>query len=303
MVEEKMTVESRRRKFYACYPNPRFPAISITGESCALSCKHCNHHYLHSMIPCPFPDLLFKTCVKLEKNGARGVLLSGGYNSEGYVPFEPFLDEIGKIKRETGLFISAHTGLVPDRLAKDLGRAGVDQADFDLIGEDDTIRSVLGLDRRVEDFEKAMNALDNALSHVAPHVCIGLHGGELMGEQRAIEMAAKIDPSVLVLLVMIPTKGTAFEEVSSPPLERVEEVLKLARQTLPETEIALGCMRPRSGRGELELAALRVGVSRIELPAQATIKAAEKMGLQVQKLDACCSVPPDAVEGFIGSAG
>ena len=299
-----MTVaEARRRKFYACYPNPRFPAISITGESCALSCKHCNHHYLHSMVPCPFPDLLFKTCAKLEENGARGVLLSGGYNSEGYVPFDPFLDEIEKIKRETDLFISAHTGLVPDRLAKELGRAGVDQADFDIIGEDDTIKSVLGLDRRVEDFGMAMNALDNALPHVAPHICIGLHGGELKGEHRALEMATKIDPSVLVLLVIIPTKGTAFEEVDSPPLERVEEMFKLARQTLPETEIALGCMRPRAGREDLELAALRAGVSRIEIPSQSTIKAAEQMGLQVQKLEACCSVPPEVVEGFVGRAG
>jgi len=295
-----MTVKTKPRPFYACYPNPRFPTISITGGSCALSCKHCNHHYLHSMIPCPFPDLLFKACAKLEENGARGVLLSGGYNSDGYVPFEPFLDAIEKTKRETGLFISAHTGLVPEKLAKELGSAGVDQADFDLIGDDDTIRSVLGLDRSADDFGRAMKALDRSLPHVAPHVCIGLHGGELRGEKRALGMAAEIDPSVLVMLVIVPTKGTAFEEVGSPPLARVEEVLKLARQTLPEAEIALGCMRPRSDREELELAALRAGVSRIEIPSQSTIKAAEKMGLHVQKLEACCSVPPEVVEGFVG---
>ncbi|MBC7219861.1 MAG: radical SAM protein, partial [Hadesarchaea archaeon] len=60
----------------------------------------------------------------MSSKGAVGVLLSGGFNAEGYVPFEPFLDTIEKIKEQTGLFISAHTGLVPEWLAKEIGSAG-----------------------------------------------------------------------------------------------------------------------------------------------------------------------------------
>ncbi|MFN4133113.1 MAG: hypothetical protein ACK4GQ_01940, partial [Candidatus Hadarchaeales archaeon] len=111
---------------YACYPHPLYPTISITGRGCRLDCRHCSRQYLEQMLPCPFPDLLFKTCVKLAERGAKGVLLSGGCNEKGYVPYEGFTEAIAAVKKETGLFVSAHTGLLPEELAVELGRAGVD---------------------------------------------------------------------------------------------------------------------------------------------------------------------------------
>ncbi len=280
--------------FYACYPHPKFPTLSITGDECALNCKHCNRHYLRHMLPCLTPDVLFTTCLNLTSNGARGVLLSGGYNDEGYLPFENYLDAIERVKRETGLFISAHTGLMPGWLAHELGRAGVDLADFDLIGDDETIKLVLGIDRTAEDYRRSLHVLKRSLPHVAPHICIGLHAGEVKGERAALEFAAEISPHALVLLVLMPTLGTEFERITGPSPAEVGELIAEARLKFPEAMLALGCMRPRdAGRVELELQALRSGVDRMEVPSERAIEAARKLGLQVLRFDACCSVPSE----------
>ena len=285
--------------FYACYPHPKFPVLSMTGGACALKCRHCGRRYLEHMLPCLTPDALYTMCVGLAENGARGVLLSGGYNTEGYVPFEPFLDAIERVKRETGLFISAHTGLTPGWLARELGRAGVDQADFDLIGDDETIELALGIDRTVEDYARAMNALKRSLPHVAPHICVGLHGGEVRGERKALELAAEIRPHVLVILVLTPTPGTGFEHVSGPSPDAVGDIVRMARAMLPKTRLALGCMRPRDARRtEFELQALLSGIDRIELPSERTLEAARKIGLEVRRLDMCCAVP----DGLVGAS-
>jgi hypothetical protein len=278
--------------FWACYPHPKFPTISITGNECALNCKHCSGHYLKDMIPCPAPNALLTTCLNLASNGARGVLLSGGYNEEGYVPLEPFLDVIKRVKLETGLFLNIHTGLTPTWLARELGRVGVDMVSVDVIGDDETIQFVLGLEQTTRDYKRALQCLKSAVPHVVPHICIGLHAGEIRGERKALELASEISPKALVLLVLVPTTGTEFEHVNGPSSMEVGELIAEARLKFPNTTLALGCMRPRSAeRVELELQALRSGVDRMEIPHKQTLKTARDFGLQVRKLDACCAVP------------
>lgn len=280
--------------FWACYPHPRFPTLSITGGKCVLNCKHCGGHYLKHMLSCSSPSVLFSTCLNLAANGARGVLLSGGYNEEGWVPLEGFIDTIASVKRETGLFFNVHTGLVPPSLAKELGKAGVDMASVDLIGANETIEHVLGIQRTTKDYEQTLKVLVGSIPRVVPHICIGLHGGQIKGEFRALEMAADIDIAALVFLSLIPTKGTAFEDVEAPTPPVVGELIAEARLNFPKIPLTLGCMRPRSeGRIETELQALKSGVDRIEVPSAETIRAAEKMGLEVKRLDACCAVPAE----------
>jgi len=228
------------------------------------------------------------------------VLLSGGYNEEGYVPFEPFLDAIERVKRETGLFISAHTGLVPGWLAQELGKAGVDLVDFDLIGDDETVELVMGIDRSVEDYRRAMKALERSLPHVVPHICIGLHAGELRGEFRALEMVSGFKISGLVFLALVPTPGTPFEKVESPSPPAVGEVIARARLSFPEIPLALGCMRPRSRhRVEFEFQAVRSGVDRMVAPAPDTIKEVKRKGIEVKRVDACCSLPVSDLISFM----
>jgi len=282
----------RDSTFWACYPHPRFPALSITGDSCALSCKHCGRRYLEHILPCSTPDVLFTTCSRLAANGARGALISGGYNANGYVPLGPFLEAIARIKRELGLFLNVHTGLIPHELARELGRAGVDMASVDLIGSEETIELVLGIEKTTRDYERTLKELKQAVPHVVPHICIGLHGGRIKGEAKALEIAAKIQPAALVFLVLTPTPGTRFEKVSPPSPSEVGRVIADARSKFPKATLALGCMRPRGDRrAEFELQALRSGVDRIEIPSEQTIEAARKLGLDVRRLEACCAVP------------
>jgi len=155
---------------------------------------------------------------------------------------------------------------------------------------------VLGIERTVEDYRTAMKALKRSLPYVAPHICIGLHAGEVKGERKALELVAEINPHTLVMLVLVPTSGTGFEHVAGPSPEAVGEIIAEARIKLPETTLALGCMRPRDTRRvEFELQALRFGVDRVELPSEQTLEAAREIGLKVRRLDACCAVPNEFV--------
>jgi uncharacterized radical SAM superfamily protein len=169
---------------------------------------------------------------------------------------------------------------------------GVDLADFDLVGDDETIRLVLGTDRTVKDYRRSLFDLKEALPYVAPHICVGLHAGRLRGEQRALEMAIEVEPEVLVLLALTPTPGTAFANVDLPSPSDVVDIAIEARLKLLDASIALGCMRPRGRqRAEIELAALHSGVDRIEMPMKSTVEEATRLGLDVKRLNACCSVP------------
>ncbi|MEM2907616.1 MAG: hypothetical protein QXP65_00210 [Candidatus Hadarchaeales archaeon] len=249
------------------------------------------------MLPCTTPEELRSTCLALASDGARGVLLSGGYNSEGYVPFEPFLDAIAWVKRETKLFVSIHPGLMPTWLTHELGKVGVDMANFDLIGDDETIRLVLGIDRKVKDYRRTLKALINEIPYVAPHICVGLHAGKLKGERKALEMISDLDIATLVFLILVPTRGTKFEDVSSPSPEALAELIGEARSKFPHIPLALGCMRPRNDqRVELELAALQSGIDRIEMPSKRTIETAREQGRLVRRLEACCAIPTELLE-------
>ncbi len=281
---------------WASYPNPKFSTVSITGKRCALNCKHCGGYYLRHMIPCTTPNSLYETCLNLAANGTRGILISGGYNGGGWVPLEGFLETIADIKRETGLFLNVHTGLLPPETARGLGDAGVDMASFDMIGSDETIELVLGIKRRAKDYERALRTLTRYIPHVVPHICIGLHGGGIKGERRALKMIKGIDIPALVFLVIIPTRGTPFEKVKPPSPAEVGKLIAEARLKFPDIPLALGCMRPKDDRVETELQAIGAGIDRIVIPTAETLKTARMMGLKIRKFGACCAVP-DIVAG------
>ena len=57
------------------------------------------------------PQRLLQKCRELVAQGTQGVLLSGGCNGRGQVPWQDFTDTIAAIKQETGLYISVHCGM------------------------------------------------------------------------------------------------------------------------------------------------------------------------------------------------
>lgn len=280
----------RELRFY--YPKPRFPSVSITGSSCALRCKHCSGHYLAGMRGAETPSKLKEFCAAHEADGGLGVLVSGGSDLQGRVPLGRFYGALGWVKENTGLIVNVHTGLLDTRQAEELASTGVDIVSVDVVGSDETIRRVYGLDATVEDYAETLNALkDASVANVVPHICVGLDFGEVRGEARAIEVASEIEPEIIVILGLIPTKDTAMEAVDPPSSEDLAKVVAATRLMSPGSSVAVGCMRSRVDKSRGEVLAIRAGADRLVLPASTTVKAAAEAGFEIKHLDGCCSIP------------
>ncbi len=282
----------RELRFY--YPKPRFPSVSITGSSCALRCKHCGGHYLEGMWGVEAPSKLKEFCINHEAEGGVGVLVSGGSDLQGRVPLGRFYGEIGWVKENTGLIINVHTGLLDTRQAEEIASTGVDIVSVDVVGSDETIRRVYGLDATVEDYAETLNALKDAgVANVVPHICVGLDFGEVRGEARAIEVASEIEPEIIVILGLIPTQDTAMEAVDPPSSEDLAKVVASTRLMLPRSSVAVGCMRSRVEKGRGEVLAISAGADRLVLPASTTVMATAAEGFEIKHLDGCCSIPEE----------
>lgn len=277
-------------RFY--YPYPKFPSVSVTGAQCALNCRHCMGHYLGHMPNVDSPSKLKAFSVKLEEEGGNGILVSGGSTREGKVPLERFYPTLRWMKENTGLIVELHTGLLDREQAEEIASTGIDIAAVDVVGSDETIKRVYGLDAHVEDYWVTLDALKEAgVPHVAPHVCVGLDHGEIRGEHRALEISSRIDPEVVVILGLIPTAGTPMADVSPPSPEDVSRIVGEARKLCPDADIAVGCMRSRYGKLELDERAIKAGARRIALPSNATVESAVRDGFEVKVFDGCCAIP------------
>lgn len=280
----------RELRFY--YPLPRFPNVSVTGDRCSLRCKHCGGYYLRGMTSVETPSKLKKFCTKLEADGGVGLLISGGSDRKGMVPLDRFYNAFRWVKENTGLIVNVHTGLLDPGQADGIASTGIDIASVDVVGSDETIRRVYGLKATKEDYSGTLESLKNAeVPHVIPHICVGLDFGEIGGEVAALEIAKKIDPELVVLLELMPTQGTAMEAVKPPSAEEMAMVVAAARLMCPGAGIALGCMRPRTGKDRVEELALEAGVDRIVLPSRSTVERAGIAGFSVRHLDGCCAIP------------
>ena len=275
---------------YFCSSPKDFPSISITGSSCALECKHCNRKVLETMTPALTPEALFDLCSKLKNNGAAGCLISGGCLPDGSVPFDKFIDTIGKIKKNLGLTVVIHTGIIDYCSAKKLKNAGVDAALIDIIGSDETINKIYHLNVSVQDYDNSLRALHEAGIPFVPHILVGLHYGELKGELEALKMIAKYSPSAVIIIAFMPIHGTPMENVNSPEPEDVIRILASARLLMPDTLLALGCMRPKGDlRTKTDILAVKAGVNAIAFPAKEAIRLAETMNLKISFSPLCCS--------------
>jgi uncharacterized radical SAM superfamily protein len=268
--------------------NEPFTPISLTGTQCALKCKHCDSHYLHHMLDGSsgrlYPEALF-----LARAGAHGILLSGGSAADGSVPTYLQEENILKIKKETNLKISAHTGIV-DRSQADVLSNYLDMALVDVIGDDETIHDILGLDASAKDYENTLEYLTCAGIPLAPHIIVGLYNGELKGEFRALEMVRKFKPGVVVIVVFIPTKGTALGGINPPKIESVVKVITKAREIF-DVPLSLSCVRPGGlYRSTLDMYAILSGINRIAVPSRKAYSISRELGLDIIEIPKmCCS--------------
>lgn len=265
-----------------------FTPVSLTGTRCSLECRHCNSYYLRHMLDGSEGRLYSQACHLVDK-GAKGMLLSGGSEPDGSVPTYRFAESIKSIKRDTKLRISAHTGIVNEAQARTLSEY-LDMALVDIIGDGGTIHDILGMDARAGDYEESLRNLSSMGIPLAPHIIVGLHNGELRGEFRALEMARKFSPEVVVIVVFIPTEGTAMEGIAPPKIEDVVKVIVKARGMF-DVPLSLSCVRPGGRyRSTLDTYAVLGGVDRIAVPSRGAYTISRRIGLDIVEVPKmCCS--------------
>jgi uncharacterized radical SAM superfamily protein len=275
------------------YQNKRnkFVNISLTGTACALNCEHCKRKLLDSMLPATTPAKLQQLGDSLVEKGCEGVLLSGGALASGGVSFDGFYDAI-KYLKDKGLKVIAHTGLVEDdEVAVNLKNAGVDQVLIDVIGDEDTIQQVYHLKKTPDDFDRTLNLLNKAGLSLAPHIVIGLNYGKIKGEYNSIKIISKINPDVIVLVVLSPLHDTPMEGSTPPSPAEIARIAAITRIINPNTPITLGCVRPAGiDKPETEKLIVRSGVNGITYPLDSTLDFAESLGLEMKFKETCCSL-------------
>ncbi|MCX8116816.1 MAG: radical SAM protein, partial [Desulfobacterota bacterium] len=227
---------------------------------------------------------------ELQSKGALGILVSGGANRKGEVPLEEFIPSLKEIKKKHPSFkILVHTGLLNRGVAEGLKEAGVDQILIDVIGDDETIREVYHLDKRVRDYEETLWMLKEMGHRLAPHIIIGHHFGEIRGEWKALEIVSRVGVETIVLVVLKPLAGRNAFRVPTP--EETSRISSIARILNPTTPLRMGCIRPaHSSKGEMEKGAIDSGVNTIAYPLQGTIEYAQELGLEIKFIEMCCSL-------------
>ncbi len=273
------------------HPLPLFPPLSLSGKACQLNCRHCDSAYLRGMAPARTSDDLLHLCHKLAAEGAIGVLISGGSTRDGaIINLKKSVRALRRVKAETGLILNLHPGLIDAATAQALGDV-IDVASLE-IPSNATIQQVFGLEAQTADYLATYDRLQAAGIPVVPHVAI-YDGTEARLLQSLMDHQGRRAPESIVVIVFSPTRNTPMADASPPSADQVSDVIAQLGTWFPATEIALGCMRPRSLdlRVAIERAALEAGAVRMELPSQQTLDVARRQGYNIVHLDACCALP------------
>jgi len=294
----ELSYENLGRKITFYYPGMftyygdvgAYPAISITGKSCALKCAHCGGKLLESMIPAETPEKLINACKRVKEKGNFGVLITGGCLADGSLPWKKFINAISYVKENFGLFVSVHTGLIDEDTAKSLASAGIDQALIDVITDYETYRNVYNLDSSIPDITKSLEALKLSNIPIIPHIVVGLNFGKITGEYDAVKIIKDFEPEALVFVSLMPVSGTQMAKVKPPSAEEIAVLMAKARFDLPFIPFSLGCVRER-GNHLIDLLAVESGINRIALPCNEAVKKAEDYALEIEWKRTCCSVP------------
>lgn len=261
------------------YPGKDFLMVSVTGQRCDLMCRHCNARFLKHMEPATSPDTLYQLALRAEKEGCRGMLISGGSDRAGKVPIYDYLNIIKKIKNNTNLTLNLHIGFIEADEVGILKNIGIDIVSFDVVGSAIAVKNVFGLDLRPDYFESVLTAFKDVGLNVVPHVTAGLDSGLDSGEQRALEMISGHEPKMVIINSLIPAPGQIVEN-------RLLPVLELANRLLPDTvKIGAGCMRPR----DIEIS-LDLRIDAIAIPSKALRNKLVEAGMDFREKSGCCAL-------------
>ena len=269
-----------------------FPAFSITAGECGLNCDHCQKKILEPMIPATSPDMLNEKVRQLvETQQLSGFLLSGGSNRKNEIPYGRYMPVIEGLKADfPELKVAVHTALLDEPRAKQMESAGVDTVMMDVIGAQQTIEQVYNLKRPVEDFEKTLAALCSTSMEVTPHIVVGLHYGQILGEANALDIVSRHDVTALVLVVIMPFYAKPGTFVT-PETADVGRLFLEARERLADQQVLLGCARPPGMHKRVTDAyAIMAGLDGIAFPADGAVSVAHTIGRPFEQAHSCCSI-------------
>lgn len=285
-----MPVPEKKINFFIT--SDHFPSISITGNECSLMCQHCKGKLLESLVHATTCDELVKKALSLHKKGAKGILLTGGCDERGRVPIRDIVPAIKTIKAKTGMLLIAHTGFISREEASALRGSGLDGIGFDVIGDMGTAKEVYGLSVSEMDYVESLRAIEDSGLMVFPHVCVGLHFGELRGELRALEMIREVSPVTVIITGLMPVVGTPMAHIK-PKLSDFETVITRAVEMFPDTPVVLGCSHSSGkDREKIEMIAMKCGVSGIAAPTVLIARFARENGFEINYYGMCCGLFP-----------
>ena len=269
-----------------------FPAFSITAGACGLNCDHCQKKILEPMIPATNPRMLDdKVRQLIAGQGLNGFLLSGGSNRRNEINYSRYLPVVEQLKSDyPDLRIAVHSALMDEPQARSMESAGVDTVMMDVIGAQETIREVYKLDRPVADFEATLAALCSTSMEVTPHIVIGLHYGQILGEANALDIVSRYPVTALVLVVIMPFYAKPGTFVT-PTTTDVGRIFGEARTRLPDKQVLLGCARPPGMHKRVTDAyAIMAGLDGIAFPADGAVSVAHTIGRPFEQAHSCCSI-------------
>ncbi len=266
-----------------------YPAISMTGKKCSLLCDHCKGQLLRTMPAAATPDELVEKAIRYEKKGCHGILVTGGCDREGRLPWKKFLPAVRQIKEKTGLFVSGHSGIIDAETAKGFKDAGVDQALMDVIGDDSTYQKICHVNHGVSKIYDTMKYLADAGVDIIPHIICGLENGSIRYEEAALEAVKQYNPAQLVIISLMPLPKTPLWGKTPPAAEEISEIIVKARLMMPGTLQSLGCARQR-GDIKKEIFAIDAGINRMAIPSEEALEYAAELGLEIKYQKTCCSV-------------
>lgn len=272
----------------------RYPAVSITGDRCTLRCEHCRGRLLEPMIKVTGPGELLKKAGLLLKNGIYGLLLSGGCDAKGSLPWSTYAGAIARIHDRTPLYLSAHVGFPDPETCLVLKDIGIQQGLIDVMGDEITASEIYHLEG-LHTVIRALEGIHESRLSLVPHIVAGLRYGKMDAEEKALEIISRFKPAALVIVVLTPLKGTPMSRVSPPSALQIGRLIARARLLLPEIPISLGCERPRNREGAvMETYAVQAGATRMAVWSEEAVAECERLGLCPRFQATCCSLAFDA---------
>ncbi len=263
-------------------PRHRYEPISLTGTWCALNCRFCNRRFIENMIhatPQSFVDLI----TELYINGVRGVLLSGGFRSDGTLPIEPYIEPLRHVRGKFNMILSAHLGLITSREILEELKDLIDIVDYEFTLSTYILSNVRMLRCPSSTYLDALKQMLESGLHVVPHVFAWHPELDVELFKQELRTLADLGIEEITLLVYIePTIREKAERIAKAVIRNVE----LARSSFPG-RLYMGCMRPGYVKPLVDpLLIERELVERIANPFYKVV--AEHPS---DTYDACCSIP------------